>query len=132
MRFLDPIKSLIFAHDWIAPALDKFPEFSHEDILKWAELFRVYDYDGSGTISVGELRCVFKDQGMEISRDQAYDYFRLVGVNPDTDDLTWLDYLDVMRFVGFCLLVCLFVCFNLFILIINCFYLFNLSPNLEL
>jgi len=60
-------------------------------------LFRVYDDDGSGTISVRELVCIFKDQGMEIDRDQACDYFRLVGVDPDNSDLRWIEYLDVMR-----------------------------------
>ena len=97
MRFLDPTKALAFAHNWIAPALEKFPEFSHDDLLKFAEVYRLFDDDGSGTISVNELIEVFKVHGSPITRDEACDLFRIAGVDPDADDLSWIQYLAVQR-----------------------------------
>jgi Ca2+-binding EF-hand superfamily protein len=63
MRFLDPLKSLMFAHAWIEPALDKYPEFSQAELLTFAEIFRIVDEDSSGRISVPELVEVFRIHG---------------------------------------------------------------------
>jgi Ca2+-binding EF-hand superfamily protein len=95
MRNFYPWKLEDYKKKYLEPA-KVFPEFNEEDIAVFADAFREYDLDGSGSIDVHELGEAFKKMGQGATEEKLKQIIAEVDDNGN-GELEWPEFLSIMR-----------------------------------
>lgn len=93
MRELFPHKRAQFEKEFLEPA-KKFTMFSPDDIQVFAQVFREFDFDGSGTLDVQELGAALNFMGQGFTEEQLKQIIDTVDQNK-TGVVTWVGFLEV-------------------------------------
>jgi len=95
MRYFYPWKVLEFKHNFLEPAI-KFPEFNKTELYVFLDMFREFDEDDSGTISIYELDKLFKSMGQGCSQEKLEKIMKEYDAH-QTGELDWPEFLGIMR-----------------------------------
>jgi len=95
MRRFYPWKREAFENQFLQPA-KTFNEFSEDDVMIFAQIFRKFDLDSSGTIDPHELDLMLKSMGQGCDGARLKQIIQEVG-GDSNGDLEWVHFLKVMR-----------------------------------
>eukprot|EP01114_Cavostelium_apophysatum_P012408 TRINITY_DN276_c0_g1_i2.p1 TRINITY_DN276_c0_g1~~TRINITY_DN276_c0_g1_i2.p1 ORF type:complete len:716 (+),score=279.12 TRINITY_DN276_c0_g1_i2:792-2939(+) len=90
-----PWKKIEYEFEFHIPARD-FPEFSRREIDVFADAFREFDLDGSGSIDARELTTALKRMGQGASKERVQEIIDEVDDNGN-GEIEWSEYLKIMR-----------------------------------